>query len=105
MICYRALHAIQHTHTPHLHTVVTDAAVGTTRGSVELAAVTPLHLDLHTIDGDDPVQRMSAVILLICGLWRGGGEWGGGGGGEGRGRETHPHRSWSSRNPSIPIPW
>lgn len=53
-----------------LNTVITNTAVGTARWSVELAAVTPLHLDLHTINGDDPVQRMSAVILLICWLSR-----------------------------------
>ena len=49
----------------YLNAVVADAAVGAARWSVELARLTPLHLDLRSVDVNDLVERLSKVILLV----------------------------------------
>ena len=54
----------------HLDTVVTDAAMRASWWTVELASLTPFHLDLHAIDIDDLVERLTEVIFFISLLWR-----------------------------------
>ena len=50
----------------HLDTVVTDATVGASWRTVELACLTPLHLHLDTIDINDLVKWLTKIIFLIC---------------------------------------
>ena len=51
-------------------TVVTDAAMRASWLTVELASLTPFHLDLHAIDIDDLVERLTEVIFFISLLSR-----------------------------------
>ena len=50
----------------YFYTVVADAAVGAARRAVELAGIAPLHLHLHTVDIDHPVEGLPEVILFVC---------------------------------------
>lgn len=54
----------------HLHTVVTDAAVGTARWAVEVAGGAPFHADLDAPHVHILVQRGPEIILLILVLVR-----------------------------------
>lgn len=54
----------------HLHTVVTDAAVGAARRPVETAGGAPLHAHLDALDLHCFVQGSSEVILFVLILLR-----------------------------------
>lgn len=49
----------------HLHTVVTDGAVGAPRRSVEAAGWTPLHPDLDPSDLHRLIERSTEIVFLV----------------------------------------
>ena len=57
---------------PHLHAVVTHAAVGAAGRAVEVTGGTPLHADLDALDLHVLVQRCPEVVVLVLvfvGCW------------------------------------
>lgn len=50
----------------YLNTVITETAVGAARWAIELARITPLHLDVYPIHINCSVQRLSEVVFIIC---------------------------------------
>lgn len=68
---YIMLHNVQFTlqyilYAAYLNTVITETAVRAARWPIELAGITPLHLDMYPIYINCSVQRLSEVIFIIC---------------------------------------